>query len=151
MKIEIREYPDLESNISLEHNRVSCYSFSLVTPDPSGASRTAIAIKRALDIFGSITGILLLSPVMLVVAIAIKATSPGPVIFKQIRVGQAGVPFVFYKFRSMRADAADDSHRNYVPSLIKGDSSAVNQGDADKPFYKMKADSRITPVGAFLS
>ncbi len=150
LKIDIREYPDLESNISLEHNRVSSYPSPLVTPDPSGVSRTAIALKRALDIFGSITGILLLSPVMLVVAIAIKATSPGPVIFKQIRVGQAGVPFVFYKFRSMRADAADDSHRNYVRRLIKGDSSAVNQGDAQNPLYKMTADSRITPIGRFI-
>ena len=150
LKIEIREYPDLESNSSPERDRVSSYPSPLVTTDTSGISRTAIALKRALDIFGSITGILLLSPVMLVAAIAIKATSPGPVIFKQIRVGQAGVPFVFFKFRSMRADAADDSHRNYVRNLIKGDSSAVNQGDAEKPFYKMTADSRITPVGRFI-
>jgi lipopolysaccharide/colanic/teichoic acid biosynthesis glycosyltransferase len=50
----------------------------------------------------------------------------------------------------MRADAAEDSHRNYVQSLIKGDSSAVNQGSVQKPFYKMTCDSRITPVGRFI-
>ena len=150
LTIETRNFPDLESNSPPEPDQVSSYPFIPIVSDTPRASRSAIALKRALDIFGSITGILLFSPVMLVVAIAIKATSPGPVIYKQVRVGQGGAPFVFFKFRSMRANAAEDSHRNYVRSLIKGDSSAVNQGDAQKPFYKMTGDSRITPVGRFI-
>ncbi len=92
----------------------------------------------------------LLSPIMLLSALAVKATSKGPVIFRQIRVGKGGAPFVFYKFRSMRVDTGYDSHRNYVQSFIRGDSSELNQGDGERPFYKMKSDPRITPVGRFL-
>jgi len=91
-----------------------------------------------------------LAPVLLAVALAIKATSPGPVIFRQVRLGRGGAPFVFYKFRSMRVNSGDDLHKDYVQKLIRGHSSELNHGDSERPFYKLKSDPRITRVGAFL-
>lgn len=99
---------------------------------------------------GSLIGILLFSPIMLITMIAIKSTSPGPVIFKQIRLGRRGVPFVFYKFRSMFINTDDRIHREYVAHLIKGHLEEINQGDQDKPLYKIKSDPRVTRVGQII-
>jgi len=106
--------------------------------------------KRALDIVGAMLAIVLLSPVFLITALAVKMSSPGPIIFKQKRLGRAGVPFDFYKFRSMRHGNNDAIHRQYVQSLIKGDHDKVNQQNASNPLYKMKADPRVTRVGRFI-
>jgi exopolysaccharide biosynthesis polyprenyl glycosylphosphotransferase len=107
-------------------------------------------LKRALDIIGSLALLLVLSPVMIATAIAIKATSPGPVIFKQSRLGKRGVAFDICKFRSMVTSSDDRIHREYVTKLIEGKHEDVNQGDAAKPIYKMTADPRITRVGHFI-
>src|SRR6202165_2451708 len=84
---------------------------------------------------------------MLIIAAAIRITSSGPVIFKQARLGKRGVPFVFYKFRSMSVNADDRIHRAYVASLISGDHEGINQGNTAKPLYKLKSDPRVTRVG----
>jgi lipopolysaccharide/colanic/teichoic acid biosynthesis glycosyltransferase len=107
-------------------------------------------LKRALDVVGALVGLVLLSPLMLLIALAVAITSPGPVIFRQVRLGQRGAPFFFYKFRSMYCDVDDRVHREYVTSLIKGDLEAVNQGDASKPLYKLICDPRVTPVGRII-
>ena len=112
--------------------------------------RAAYRVKRCLDIIGSITGMVLLSPVMLITALAVAATSPGPVILKQVRLGKKGVPFVFYKFRSMVANSDDRIHREYVVSLINGDLERINQGNPAKPLYKIKVDPRVTKVGRII-
>jgi lipopolysaccharide/colanic/teichoic acid biosynthesis glycosyltransferase len=107
--------------------------------------------KRCIDILGSITGILIFSPLMLITCLAVKINSPGPVIFKQIRLGRKGKPFLFYKFRSMHFNADDVIHREYVTKLIKGNCHEdLNQLDADKPLYKIKSDPRVTRVGKFI-
>ncbi len=87
---------------------------------------------------------------MLLTALAIKFTSPGPIIFKQIRLGQRGVPFVFYKFRSMLTNTDDRIHREYVTHLIKGNLKEINQGDQETPLYKIKEDPRVTRVGRII-
>jgi lipopolysaccharide/colanic/teichoic acid biosynthesis glycosyltransferase len=107
-------------------------------------------LKRALDLIGASIALLLFSPVMLITALIIALTSPGPVIFRQTRIGKRGVPFVFYKFRSMRDDADDRIHREYVAKLIDGKLADINNGSPDKPFYKMKSDPRVTRVGKFI-
>jgi lipopolysaccharide/colanic/teichoic acid biosynthesis glycosyltransferase len=105
--------------------------------------------KRGLDVVGSIVALILLSPLMLVVALTIKLSSPGPVIFRQQRIGQGGVPFTFYKFRSMRTDSDDRVHREFVASLIDG--KAVAQADsAATNGYKMNADARVTAIGRLI-
>ncbi len=87
-----------------------------------------MVIKRAVDILGSLVGIILTSPVLLLIAILIKLTSRGPVIFKQERIGMQGEPFYMYKFRSM-----------------------VQQTEADeKKGWTVKNDSRVTTIGKFI-
>jgi lipopolysaccharide/colanic/teichoic acid biosynthesis glycosyltransferase len=115
-----------------------------VYPTPVG-SRHGHPWKRALDVCGSLVALVLLSPLMAIIALLIKLTSPGPVIFKQQRIGQGGVPFTFYKFRSMRADNDDQVHRDYVASLIDGKPPAGGAGAGGQ--FKLKSDLRITAIG----
>lgn len=118
--------------------------------NPNNSKPLSYLFKRLLDIAGSIMGILLFSPLMLLTTLAIKFTSPGPIIFKQIRIGQRGVPFVFYKFRSMFTNTDDRIHREYVTHLIKGNLKEINQGDQEIPLYKIKEDPRVTRVGRII-
>ena len=108
------------------------------------------ALKRGIEIIGSLFGLILFLPIMVVTAIVIRVTSPGPIIFKQIRLGKKGVRFSFFKFRSMYANIDDKIHREYVADLIKGNLEKINQGDDGNPIYKMKSDPRITMVGKFI-
>ncbi|PRR85664.1 putative undecaprenyl-phosphate N-acetylgalactosaminyl 1-phosphate transferase [Clostridium luticellarii] len=95
-------------------------------------------LKRAVDILFSAIGIIVLSPVMLVVAVAIKLDSRGPAIFSQIRVGLNGKPFKMYKFRSMVDDAEDllDKLRD--------------RNEMTGPMFKIKEDPRVTRIGRFI-
>ena len=95
--------------------------------------------RRLVDILVAGTAIVLLSPVYLLAALAIKLTTPGPIIFVQQRAGRGGVPFPFYKFRSMYIDA----------EARKAALTDKNEHDSG-PIFKMKNDPRITPVGKWL-
>ncbi len=108
------------------------------------------AIKKGIDIIGALTGIILFSPVMLIVALAVKISSAGPVIFKQTRLGLKGRRFPFYKYRSMYVNMDDHIHREYVSNLIDGQLEKINQGEKGKPFFKIKEDPRITRVGKII-
>jgi lipopolysaccharide/colanic/teichoic acid biosynthesis glycosyltransferase len=101
-------------------------------------------------VMGSIVGILLFSPVMVLAAVAVKLNSPGPAVFKQSRLGMKGIRFPFYKFRSMYWNVDDQIHREYVNNLIKGNLEKINQGDGKGPLYKMKSDTRITKIGKII-
>ena len=101
--------------------------------------RGSYALKRLIDIIGSGLGMVLLSPVFLAIAIAVKRSSPGPVFFSQIRVGRYGRHFKFHKFRSMRQDA----------EALKASLAAQNESK-DGVIFKMKDDPRVTKVGRFL-
>jgi exopolysaccharide biosynthesis polyprenyl glycosylphosphotransferase len=119
--------------------------------DESGQPRKIeLALKRAVDILGAVVGLVLFSPIMFVASSAIKLTSPGPVIFTQDRFGKKGARFPFHKFRSMYWNVDDQIHREYVTSLIKGELEKINEGDEEQPLYKMKSDSRVTPVGKII-
>jgi len=101
-------------------------------------------LKRALDILGSSTALVALSPLFVSIAIAIKLTSPGPVLFKQTRIGRLGRPFTFLKFRSMHVDSDSSIHQQYVERLIRREIGDTGRG------YKMNDDPRITPLGRWL-
>jgi len=94
--------------------------------------------KRAMDVIGSAFALILFSPLMLLVAAAVKFTSRGPVIFKQPRAGMGEKPFIFYKFRSM-TDGAE---------AMKED--LMNQNELAGPVFKITNDPRVTPVGRLL-
>ncbi len=109
-------------------------------------------LKRAMDITGSLIGLVLFSPLFLAIALLIKATSKGPVLFRQERYGQYGRKFVFLKFRSMFVNNNDSIHRAFVRKLI------TEMGESAKPggtkdagvVYKITNDPRITPLGRIL-
>src|SRR3954451_13171808 len=96
-------------------------------------------VKRAVDVTGATLGLVLLWPVMLVIAALVRRESPGPVIFRQRRVGQGGRPFTFLKFRTMVADAEDR-----LPGL-----EARNEASCGV-LFKIRNDPRVTPLGKFL-
>jgi len=107
-------------------------------------------LKRVIDIIVALFGIILLSPIMIIIAIAIKLTSKGPILYNQKRMGYLGKPFNFFKFRTMRVDCDDRLHREYVKKLINGKNEEINLGTKGKPHYKIIDDPRVTPVGKFL-
>jgi lipopolysaccharide/colanic/teichoic acid biosynthesis glycosyltransferase len=107
-------------------------------------------LKRVFDLVGSMIGIFLFSPLLMIIALGVKLSSPGPVLFRQKRIGYLGKPFTFLKFRSMRIDTNEEIHKKYVEKLIQGESDAVNMGTEEKPTYKIVDDPRITPFGHFL-
>lgn len=110
--------------------------------------RSGYPAKRCLDIAGALFAIVLLSPLMLLVAAAIALTSRGPVIYKQTRLGRGGVPFTFYKFRSMVANVDDGIHREYVSGVIRGTAQA--HGAPDGVPYKLQSDPRVTRIGRLI-
>ena len=114
----------------------------------SHGSRRLIDVScRALDIVGSAVMLLALAPVLVAIAIAIRLDSPGPVLFRQRRVGRDRQPFTVNKFRTMEHGATHDRHREFVLGLINGEPP---QHDAPGPYYKMIGDPRVTRFGRLL-
>lgn len=91
--------------------------------------------------------LLLLAPLMVAVAIAIRLDSPGPTLFRQRRLGRSLKPFTVNKFRTMAHGASHDVHREFVLGLIAGDQPVRSDG---KPRFKLSADDRVTRAGQFL-
>ena len=101
-------------------------------------------MKRALDIIVSLVLIALLSPIWLMIALAVRIDSSGPVLFRQVRIGRGGATFVMLKFRSMTADASSEVHSAYIELLTSGD-VPVEAG-----LRKLTRDARVTRVGRVL-
>ncbi len=120
------------------------------TVQAKGPRRAGARIKRLIDITGSMMALLVLSPVFLVIALLVKSTSKGPVLFRQRRVGQHGRPFTFLKFRSMVADNDPSIHQQFVTKLIRENGNGSAQGGAKDAQFKLERDPRITQVGHFL-
>ena len=111
--------------------------------------RPLLIMKRAIDIVGGAILALLCLPFCVLIALVVKATSKGPVLFRQQRVGHYGKQFTFLKFRSMYVDNDHSVHKQFVTQMITreldGARSEKNQG-----VYKLTSDKRITRVGRFL-
>ena len=118
----------------------------------SGTHRkwTTAILKRLIDIAGSLATVTVCLPVLVAIAIAIKVTSKGPVLFRQVRIGQYGRKFTFLKFRSMYFGNDHAIHEEYVKRFIAGAQSAEQGGSEQRRLYKLTADPRITPVGRLL-
>ncbi|MEN8134262.1 MAG: sugar transferase [Thermodesulfobacteriota bacterium] len=86
--------------------------------------------KRCLDLFGSLLGLIILSPLFMILWCVIKSVSPGPAIYRQTRIGLGGRPFTFLKFRTMAIDADTTDHRKYLSSLIQGEEGQQNCSQA---------------------
>jgi lipopolysaccharide/colanic/teichoic acid biosynthesis glycosyltransferase len=129
---------------------------SLMLDDTGPAAPAGYTGKRVLDLVGASLALVLLAPLMAAVALAVAVSSPGPVVFRQLRLGRGGAPFVFYKFRTMTHGADDGVHRDFVTRLITGAGpaavSAPNvQADGQAPGgFKLQQDPRVTQLGRFL-
>jgi lipopolysaccharide/colanic/teichoic acid biosynthesis glycosyltransferase len=113
-------------------------------------TQSLLGIKRVMDIAGSGVMLAICGPLLVVIALAIKATSKGPVLFRQQRVGQYGQHFTFLKFRSMRVDNNHSVHQEFVTRLIAGEAKKDLASGSGGAVYKLTNDDRITRVGKFL-
>lgn len=113
----------------------------LVTPEQAlyPQSSLYLTVKEAADIIGALCGIILCLPLWIVIAVAIKLDSPGPIVFRQRRPGQWGVPFMISKFRTMRQDAEQQ-----LASVLP-----LN-AERDAALLRIKNDPRVTRVGRIL-
>jgi exopolysaccharide biosynthesis polyprenyl glycosylphosphotransferase len=102
------------------------------------SSPSTMAIKRTLDIVLSAVGIVVLAPLMLGIAVAVRLSSKGPALFKQVRAGRGGKPFKILKFRTMCRDA-----EQRITEVISPD-------ELDEPMFKLRDDPRVTKVGRYL-
>jgi lipopolysaccharide/colanic/teichoic acid biosynthesis glycosyltransferase len=138
---------DINEQLGLDEalSRIYPYLEPLSSPD----KRTQLVIKRVIDLVGSASLLFLLSPLLLVIAIAVKLGSPGPVLFRQTRVGQGGKLFTFLKFRSMTVANDSSIHENYVKEFIQGTAAKHKDENGDEVF-KLTQDSRVTSLGKFL-
>jgi lipopolysaccharide/colanic/teichoic acid biosynthesis glycosyltransferase len=143
-------YPDDTFELLLDGKARHQDPFSLDLDESKKSYRSSYIFKRVIDVVGSLIGLILVSPIIFITAIAVKATSPGPIIFRQTRVEIKGERFSLYKFRSMVWGSDDQIHREYVTELIKGKHEKVNRGNRDKPLFKMNNDPRITRLGRII-
>lgn len=102
--------------------------------------------KRTIDLAASSLVLLLGAPVFGVLALLVKLSSPGPVLFRQTRLGRDGKPFTFYKFRTMQHKNDDSVHRSFCEDFIQGGGKDASE----EPVFKMVKDPRVTPLGGFL-
>jgi lipopolysaccharide/colanic/teichoic acid biosynthesis glycosyltransferase len=112
--------------------------------------RGPIVVKRGIDVLGSALLLLILSPFLAAIALAIKLTSKGPVIFEQERLGQFGTKFKCLKFRTMLTDNDPKIHREYVQNFIAGGTKFAESNGNEPVVYKLTNDPRVTAVGRFL-
>jgi lipopolysaccharide/colanic/teichoic acid biosynthesis glycosyltransferase len=103
--------------------------------------------KRIFDVIVASLLLCLLSPVLSISWLLVRATSPGGAIFRQMRIGRLGHPFVMYKFRTMQAGCSDDIHREYVRKLLTDEPARTGGASG---IYKLDADPRVTRIGRLL-
>jgi len=104
----------------------------------------ALLTKRAFDILTAAVLLVVLVPVLLVICLLVRFSSPGPVLFRQQRVGRNGRRFSFYKFRSMYYGSDESAHRAYYQQLVDGSARPVGRS------FKLEDDPRVTPIGRVL-
>jgi lipopolysaccharide/colanic/teichoic acid biosynthesis glycosyltransferase len=143
LTVMFRVFPQEINKLSDDENDFILY------PDLSrkhAPTRRGPILKRAIDILGALLALIVFLPVFAVIALLVKMTSKGPVLFCQKRIGQYGKEFTFFKFRTMYADNDPRIHQEYIAKLIAGDGD-LGQG---KGIYKLINDPRVTPLGRFL-
>lgn len=152
-------FPEYVSKIGIT---CTCYPVDNVTedgkmeilyPDPSkgpAKKKFRLAAKRVIDIFGSVFGLLVFSPVFFLAPILIRLTSKGPVFFRQERVGKGGKVFKIFKFRTMTVSNDSSQHQEFIEKYIKGEPCGIVDEETGSVVYKIKNDSRVTKIGKFL-
>ena len=148
ISISFHLYPD-----DWDHHESLPPSNPTLYPDLFGQDRARklpSSVKRIMDILGSTLALVICSPAFLLIALAIKFSSKGPVFFRQQRIGQYGASFVFLKFRSMYVNNDSTVHKEYVQRFIAGQAEQQPSTGNGDGVYKLTKDVRVTRVGAFL-
>jgi exopolysaccharide biosynthesis polyprenyl glycosylphosphotransferase len=117
----------------------------LVGLPPVKLSRSSRLVKRAIDIVGAVVGLVLTAPLFAWIAFRIKRDSPGPIFFKQERVGFNAEPFTVLKFRTMGCEVDDQAHRDYIRDTMTSAAAAQANG-----MYKLERSNVVTPFGQWL-
>lgn len=136
--VNVKIMPDLYDIVTSQVTTDKIGNIPLLAVEEDPLRGWPASIKRFIDLTGSALGLIILSPLFLLTAVAIKLTSPGPVFYKQLRLGREEKPFTVYKFRSMRVGAEKEK------------TDLLEQNEARGPIFKMKDDPRLTPIGKFL-
>ncbi len=137
-------FPETDKTLSLK------YEFDhFLYPDHTNSSmkeRLPMTVKSMLDIAISATALIVAFPIFFGIAVAVKATSRGPVFFRQHRIGLNGRSFEMLKFRSMYVNCDEDSHKKYITKYIREQKNAA----VEPGVFKLTNDKRITSIGQFL-
>lgn len=136
--VEISVLPTLSQHLSAAIAVEGLAGTTVLSYRPSAKRGISWGLKRLVDVLGAVLMLVVSAPVWLVTAIAIKLDSPGPVLFRQERVGRHGRPFTLYKFRSMEADA--DARKTLY----------IDLNAASGPYFKIERDPRVTRVGRWI-
>ena len=147
VRISFHLFPD-----DWDHDKPGLPSNSALYPDLESrdkGQRAVLLTKRIIDIVGSSILLLLCSPIFIVIALAVKLSSKGPVFFRQQRVGRYGKIFTFLKFRSMYVNNDAAIHKEFVTKLI-GSQNGQNGSSNGQSVYKITNDRRVTRVGKFI-
>ncbi len=145
LSISLHVFPE-DWNQDTSQGNPTLYPDLLHLHASQSAART---VKRIMDIAGSAAALLFLAPVFLVVAVLVKLSSKGPILFKQERLGQFGKPFTFLKFRSMYVNNDHKVHQTFIKRVIKGEHEGISE-DGNNVVYKMTNDPRITRIGRII-
>ena len=147
IRVSFHIFPD-----DWEHGQPGRPSNEALYPDlarKDNRNRLMLQAKRLIDIVGSLGMLIIFSPLFLVIALAVKLTSKGPIFFRQQRVGRYGKIFVFLKFRSMYVNNNTAVHEDYIKKLIANEAEP-QASSSEKPVFKIVNDKRITPLGKLL-
>ena len=112
--------------------------------------RLGLFLKRVIDVLGSTMLLLVLSPLYSLIALAIKLTSKGPVIFKQARLGQLGSRFQCLKFRTMYVNNNSQIHQDFIAKFIAGQAEGTAKAESSPAVFKITNDPRVTSIGRLL-
>lgn len=148
VRISFHFFPD-----DWDHDKPGQPSNAALYPDllnKDKGRRSVLLTKRVIDISGSVLLLIFCAPLFLVIALAIKLSSKGPVFFRQQRVGRYGKTFTFLKFRSMYVNNDPAVHREFVTKLIASKAQGAGKTENGNAEYKLKDDKRITRIGKLL-
>jgi lipopolysaccharide/colanic/teichoic acid biosynthesis glycosyltransferase len=129
-------------------NTISASWSASVRPDTPSRRQTYEVLKRLVDASLAVALLVLLAPVLVVCALLVALDSPGPVLYRQERVGEGGRRFAFLKFRSMHVNVDSQVHAAYTRDFIAG--TAARRSDGEKQLFKLLNDPRVTRVGYWL-
>ena len=148
--VQIDVVPRLFDVIAPNADLHSLEGLPLLMVSPAQMSRAAAATKRALDVVVSATLIVLTAPLLLYIAWRIKRTSPGPVLFRQTRVGMNMREFTAYKFRTMAIEADDRPHKEFIEQTMRATRGTADDAPRRNGLFKLDHASSVTSVGRWL-